>query len=220
MNRKYGLLFSVFIHFLIFLLPGSIIVKKHVQEIELFFEIEDANKQKEQVIKKMEIVKPIFEKKRAPEIVREISKPVEISAPQEKDSEVVESVKEVIQPVPMVSEVISPSPVVQSAYIESTLEPIETEFGAEIAPSFLHREIPVYPELARKLGKEGKVVLRLTIDEKGNLLNIEVVEKAGYGFVESAINAVKKSTFLPAKKNGKPIASKALLPIRFVLRRG
>jgi protein TonB len=71
--------------------------------------------------------------------------------------------------------------------------------------------------MARKLGKEGKVILRLTIDEKGNLLSLEVMEKGGYGFTEAAVEAVKKSTFLPAKKDGKGVGSRALLPIRFQL---
>jgi len=97
--------------------------------------------------------------------------------------------------------------------------PIETSFGATIAPAFLHREIPLYPIIARRLGKEGKVVLRLTIDEMGILINVEVLEKAGYGFTEAAIEAVKKSTFLPAKKDGKPIACRAILPIRFQLKK-
>jgi protein TonB len=96
---------------------------------------------------------------------------------------------------------------------------IETRFGASVAPAFLHREMPVYPLIARKLGREGKVVLKLTIDENGNLLDVDVIEKAGYGFTEAAVEAVKKSTFLPAKKDGKPIASRALLPIRFRLER-
>jgi len=96
---------------------------------------------------------------------------------------------------------------------------VETRLGASVAPAFLHREMPVYPMVARKLGREGKVVLKLSIDEKGNLLNVEVIDTAGYGFTEAAVEAVKKSTFLPAKKDGKPIASRALLPIRFVLKR-
>jgi len=96
---------------------------------------------------------------------------------------------------------------------------IETRFGASVAPAFLHREMPVYPMMARKLGREGKVVLKLTIDENGNLSDVEVIDKAGYGFTEAAVEAVKKSTFLPAKKDGKPIASRALLPIRFRLER-
>jgi protein TonB len=96
---------------------------------------------------------------------------------------------------------------------------METRFGASVAPAFLHREMPVYPMMARKLGREGKVVLKLAIDEKGNLLNVEVIDKAGYGFTEAAVEAVKKSTFLPAKKDGRPIASRALLPIKFQLER-
>jgi protein TonB len=96
---------------------------------------------------------------------------------------------------------------------------IETRFGASVAPAFLHKEMPVYPMMARKLGKEGKVVLKLTIDENGNLLDVEVMDKAGYGLTEAALEAVRKSTFLPAKKDGKPIPSRALLPIRFRLER-
>lgn len=96
---------------------------------------------------------------------------------------------------------------------------IETSFGASVAPAFLHREMPDYPMIARKFGREGKVTLKLTIDEKGNLSDVEVVEKGGYGFTEAAVEAVKKSTFLPAEKDGKPIASRALLPIRFQLER-
>jgi protein TonB len=104
-------------------------------------------------------------------------------------------------------------------YRNDTGNPIETRFGASVAPAFLHREMPVYPMMARKLGKEGKVVLKLTIDENGNLQNVEVIDEAGYGFTEAAVEAVKKSTFLPAKKDGKPVASRALLPIRFRLER-
>ncbi|MCX8034489.1 MAG: energy transducer TonB [Thermodesulfovibrio sp.] len=94
----------------------------------------------------------------------------------------------------------------------------DTYFGSMNGPKFIHREIPIYPQIARKLGKEGKVVLRLTINEKGELLNIEIIESAPYGFTESAVEAVKKSKFLPAMKDGHPIASRAILPIKFVLK--
>lgn len=95
---------------------------------------------------------------------------------------------------------------------------IDTAFGTINGPKFIYREIPVYPQVARRLGKEGKVVLRLTINEKGELINIEIIESAPYGFTESAIEAVKKSKFLPAMKDGSPISSRAILPIKFVLK--
>jgi protein TonB len=94
---------------------------------------------------------------------------------------------------------------------------VESEFGSTDGPSFLKMIKPEYPRLARRLGKEGKVVLRLLIDEHGRLVNVEIVEKAGYGFDEAAIEAVKASSFQPAKLNGISVACKALLPVRFRL---
>ena len=96
--------------------------------------------------------------------------------------------------------------------------PHVTEFGSATGPAFLRRVMPVYPEQARRLGKEGKVVLRLTIDGRGNLLKVEVLERAGFGFEDSAVEAVKRSSFRPATIKGEPVASIARLPIRFILR--
>ena len=95
---------------------------------------------------------------------------------------------------------------------------IDTDFGSINGPRFLHREIPVYPQIARRLGKEGKVILRLTINENGEVVNIEIIESAPYGFTESAVDAVKKSRFSPAMKDGRPVACRAILPIRFILK--
>ncbi len=93
----------------------------------------------------------------------------------------------------------------------------EGEFGSINNPSFLRMIKPEYPRMARRLGKEGKVVLRLFIDEHGRLVSVEIIEKAGYGFDEAVVDAVKASTFRPAKLNGHPVACKAVLPVRFRL---
>ncbi len=92
-------------------------------------------------------------------------------------------------------------------------------FGSASGPNFLRREVPVYPFIARRMNKEGKVLLRLTIDEKGKLMNVEVIEAAGFGFTEAALEAVRKSTYRPAIKNGSAVLSLALLPVRFQLTR-
>lgn len=96
--------------------------------------------------------------------------------------------------------------------------PVDAAFGSTNGPRFAHRMLPKYPRLARELGKEGKVVLKLTIDERGHLANVEVVDRAGSGFDEEAVKAVKGSTFIPATRNGKPVTCIARLPIRFELR--
>jgi len=96
--------------------------------------------------------------------------------------------------------------------------PVMADFGSAQGPAFLRRVLPVYPELAKRLGKEGRVVLRLHIDARGNLQRVEVVEGAGFGFEEAAVVAVKQSSFRPAMVQGEPRACIARLPIKFVLK--
>ena len=96
--------------------------------------------------------------------------------------------------------------------------PVVADFGSASGPAFLRRVLPVYPELARRLGKEGRVVLRLSIDARGNLQSVEVVEGAGFGFEESALAAVRQSSFRPAMVQGEPRACIARLPINFRLK--
>ncbi len=94
------------------------------------------------------------------------------------------------------------------------------KLGDAGSPCFIHRESPIYPFMARKLGKEGKVVLKLTLDAQGELQKIDAVEANGFGFTEAASEAIKKSKFAPAIKNGNTISSQVLVSVRFVLKEG
>jgi periplasmic protein TonB len=88
------------------------------------------------------------------------------------------------------------------------------------APRFTHRETPLYPFMARRLGKEGRVVLRLSLDAQGRLQGIDTVEANGFGFAEAASAAIRKSSFAPAVKNGRAVSSQVLVPVRFVMNEG
>lgn len=90
-------------------------------------------------------------------------------------------------------------------------------FGTPSGPRFLYREIPEYPFLARRRKIEGKVVLAVFIDAAGKLTKVEVIEASDRTFADASLEALKKSTFLPARRNGRPVASRAILPIRFTL---
>lgn len=95
--------------------------------------------------------------------------------------------------------------------------PVEVAFGAAGGPRFLHRVMPSYPPFARKQEREGTVLLRVTISAEGHVLNVEILQKAGSGFDEAAVKAVRESVFAPARKDGKAVSCKAVLPIRFEL---
>ncbi|MBW2557516.1 MAG: energy transducer TonB [Deltaproteobacteria bacterium] len=96
--------------------------------------------------------------------------------------------------------------------------PLEVAFGSAEGPRFLKRMLPEYPFKERRLRKTGVVVLMLTIDEVGELIDVEILETSGTGFDDAAIAAVKNSLFIAARRNGRPVACKAMLPIRFKLR--
>lgn len=59
---------------------------------------------------------------------------------------------------------------------------------------------PAYPPDAEKEGLEATVSLQLDIDRQGNVKGVNVIEPAGHGFDEAAIEAAKKLQFEPARK--------------------
>lgn len=94
----------------------------------------------------------------------------------------------------------------------------ETTFGSATGPAFQKRVDPVYPNQARRRGKQGTVLLRLSINEAGQLTQVEILEDPGHGLSEAAVEAVRASSFTPARHNGRPVSVKATLPVRFALR--
>ncbi len=228
-SNNYGLPISLVLHVIIFAIPVSMAVSKHFNEVELFV-IDERIIQpvKEKIVKpkpkEMPKVLQTHYEVIKQEVVKEFQPETVVTEPEIKESPLPEIVEPVIvsnrpdaapmSPAPKPKALPQPLPVPETPKILH-----DVEFGSASGPRFMHREMPVYPLMARRLGKEGRVLLRLTIDEKGNLLNIEVLEGAGYGFTEAAVEAVKKSTFTPAKMDGKAVMSKALLPVKFRLRR-
>ncbi len=85
-------------------------------------------------------------------------------------------------------------------------------------PNFQGNQPPAYPADAIVRGLEGTVVLRLTIDASGRVADVEVVDSSGHAELdEAAVEAVRKWRGQPAQRNGRPVASRQLLPIRFRL---
>lgn len=74
---------------------------------------------------------------------------------------------------------------------------------------------PVYQETARLAKKGGEVIIQLTVDENGMPIDIKPLTNLGYGLEECVIEAVKKTTFYPAKYGNKPVAKRIEVKYRF-----
>jgi len=75
-----------------------------------------------------------------------------------------------------------------------------------------------YPDVAKKAEKEGKVILKATIDENGIPQDIIALTSLGFGLEEAAIEMLRKSTFRPATKGGEPISLEVEIPVDFRLK--
>ena len=75
----------------------------------------------------------------------------------------------------------------------------------------------VYPELAKRAGIEGKVLVLAFVDESGNVTKAEVIKGIGLGCNEAAINAILQTKFKPGIQRGKPVKVRVTIPVTFKL---
>jgi protein TonB len=97
------------------------------------------------------------------------------------------------------------------------------EAGSGLGAGFLIPLVnpkPVYPELARQRGQEGRVVLLAHVDERGAVEEVHVQSGSGYDLLDrAAVNAVRRWRFKPARRAGADVAGRVLVPVEFHLRR-
>jgi TonB family protein len=84
-------------------------------------------------------------------------------------------------------------------------------------PKLLSSVPPEYSEEARKAHLQGTVILKVIVDEAGNVVNSVVIRGLGLGLDEKAIEAAQKSKFSPGYKDGKPVSYAAQVEIHFRL---
>ena len=86
-------------------------------------------------------------------------------------------------------------------------------------PVALNADMPVtYPPDLYARGAEGEVTLRLFVDSSGAVVpdSTRVAQSSGYpGFDSAAVADAPRLRFSPGLRNGKPVATTFLQPIRF-----
>jgi protein TonB len=76
----------------------------------------------------------------------------------------------------------------------------------------------VYPQAAREMEISGRVYIQFVVDATGKVSNIKLFRGIGAGCDEEALRVVRMmGDWIPAKLDGKPVASYFTLPVNFVL---
>jgi TonB family protein len=73
----------------------------------------------------------------------------------------------------------------------------------------------IYPPSALAERKHEDVVLLVTVDADGHVSKVDVIESGGADLDEAAVVAARQWTFVPAQRNGKPVASRIKVPFHF-----
>lgn len=123
------------------------------------------------------------------------------------------------------TEDVAPSATPNSAYSDSSSTGKDnatfySSGGAmtDAEPNYLRNPAPAYPWEARQHGWEGVVILKVVVDQSGYPIQIEKEKGSGFGILdESALKAVRKWKFMPAKIGSIPIQSTVRIPVKFEL---
>lgn len=87
-----------------------------------------------------------------------------------------------------------------------------------VAPVPMVRMLPAYPEVARRLRKEGVVIVQATIDREGNVIGTHVLKDIGLGCGDAAEEAIRGWRYRPATLDGRPVSVYLTVTINFELR--
>jgi protein TonB len=161
--------------------------------------------------------------------------PVEIQPPKAKPKPVLKPRPKPPEPEPApvlaapaqaVSDVVAPPP--------PPSEPEPARAPAEPAPPALAPVVPVtapifnadylsnpppaYPAISRRVGEQGRVVLRVLVNPAGGAAEVQVRDSSGHARLdEAARDTVRRWKFVPAKRGEQAVSAWVLIPISFRL---
>ncbi len=86
-------------------------------------------------------------------------------------------------------------------------------------PAIARKVMPDYPTKARRLEMQGRVIVRLVVDTSGMPQACAVYEARPPGYFETAaLDAARRTRFIPGKLRGQAVNTVVLLPFTFSLR--
>ena len=110
-----------------------------------------------------------------------------------------------VAPAPSVVAVPAPSP------------PAKVDMPTTMA-DYRVQSLPIYSLMSKRMGEQGRVVVRVLISVDGVPQQAEVHQSSGFGRLDrSAVEAAMRSRYVPLKRGGIPEATWVLAPIEFKL---
>ncbi len=119
------------------------------------------------------------------------------------------------------SAVAQDAPADTGASEDAAEAPVDPDAPVEpviVPPSVAEFVEATYPPEAEEAGLEAGVDMAVTIGVEGEVVDAEVLQPAGHGFDEAALEAVRRFRFTPATRDGEPFAVRIRYRYVFELR--
>lgn len=124
--------------------------------------------------------------------------------------------KQEVRPEPKPVEAPPPPPAPAPVAEAPPAPPLETPPSANAG--YLNNPAPEYPSLAQRRGWEGTVLLRVHVLANGKPSDIQIQRSSGRDALDAAaVRAVKRWSFVPAKRGDLAIAGWVTVPLEFRL---
>ena len=110
------------------------------------------------------------------------------------------------------------SPPTAQAAPASVPTPAATVTAARFNAAYLNNPEPKYPPLSRRLGEEGKVLLKVRVTADGQPSAVDLEKTSSFERLDAAARqAVARWRFVPAKRGDEAIEATVIVPIVFRL---
>ncbi len=84
--------------------------------------------------------------------------------------------------------------------------------------SELNNPKPPYPAISRRLGEQGRVILKACVSSTGGIDSLNLIKSSGFDRLDRiALETVQRWKFIPARRGQQPVAMCYQLPIQFTL---
>nr|ACX33906.1 hypothetical TonB domain-containing protein [uncultured prokaryote AT3] len=158
----------------------------------------------------------------APKSVRlDPPRPVEPKKPPQivAEAPVIAPTEPVVPPPPPPPNPVAPTPVAVAVVSSPVVRPAApVQLDDELSLSCPHRPPPTYPSAARRRSEQGRVMLRVELDEQGGVARVQVASSSGHGLLDEAAQAaVRQWHCQPARRGGQPVRAVAMQQFDFTM---
>lgn len=154
--------------------------------------------------------------------------PAPVMPPQPEAKPEPHPVPQPVKAVPVAAPVPVAEPAVASEAVPAEAMPAESvpapQAASTVEPprfdaAYLRNPPPLYPAVSRRMGEEGRVLLRVRVSDEGRALQVEISQSSGSARLDRAAElAVRDWRFIAAQQGGRSVPAWVIVPINFSLK--